>query len=92
MKTIPPKKQPGQATGRRKIDGAILDVRGTALFIGSTEKGVRSAVERGVLPFRRYGRRLVFLRAELEKYLESLPGCTLEQVMDNLAKRNGQHV
>ena len=31
-------------------------------------------VERGQLPYRKLGRRVLFLRAELEEFLEALPG------------------
>lgn len=41
---------------------------------GATETAVRRQIERGYLPARRLGkRRLLILRADLERYLEELP-------------------
>jgi hypothetical protein len=85
----PPKKQPGQGTGPRRFDGELLDVRGTAAMLGTSEKLVRSRVERRLIPFRRLGGRIVFLRDELTAYQEQLPGCDLNEALANLKLRTG---
>lgn len=53
----------------------VLDVAACAAFLGTTEIAIRARVRRRQLPFRRFGRRIVFLRAELTAYLAALPGC-----------------
>lgn len=83
----PPKKQPGQGCGLRTLDGAVLDVRSAAALIGTTEKLIRSRVERRCIPFRRLGGRIVFLRDELTAYQQRLPGCGLEEALKNLGER-----
>ena len=77
MSKQPPTKKPGQATGRRKINGAVLDVAGAAEYLGVTDKQVRARVERGLLPFRRWGGRVVFLKDELMDYFAALDGTDL---------------
>jgi hypothetical protein len=44
---------------------------------GSTTVAVRRLVERGVLPSRRLGKRLVILAAELDEFLKALPSGAL---------------
>ena len=57
----PPKKLPGQAKGRRSMNGVVKDVSAMGSILGTTDGKIRSAVARGLLPYRRWGKRLVFL-------------------------------
>jgi len=52
----------------------VLTVEDVAILLGRTPKAVRRMVERGQLPYRKLGRRVLFLRAELEEFLNALPG------------------
>lgn len=93
MKTIPPKKQAGQGCGFRRIDGAVMDVRTAAAFLGGSEKQLRGMVERKLIPFRRWGStRIIFVRAELAAWLTNLPGCTAAEVKANVELRQGREV
>lgn len=83
----PPRKQLGQGTGPRTINGAALDVRGASAFYGGTEKQTRGLVDRRLIPFKRLGGRIVFLRAELESWLSGLDGCSLDEARTNLEAR-----
>ena len=85
----PPKKKPGQGTGPRTFNGAAVDVRGASVFLGGTEKQTRGLVERRLIPFKRLGGRIIFLRAELEAWLSNLDGCTLAEAKTNLEMRRG---
>ena len=83
----PPKKLLGQGLGARTINGAALDVRSAAAFVGDTEKGIRGKAARRLIPFRRLGGRIVFLRSELEMWLSGLDGCTLDEAKTNQEMR-----
>lgn len=74
-------------TEHRRINGAALDVRGGSAFCGWSEKTSRGLVSRGLMPHRRLGARIFFLRAELETWLTTLEGVTLADAMANLAAR-----
>ena len=89
MPHTPPKKQPGQGCGPRRIDGAALDVRGAAAFLGTTEKALRSMIDRKCVPYRRLNSRIILLRSELERFLVALPGCTLDEAKSNGEMRHG---
>ena len=45
-----------------------------ARLLGRSPKAIEHMVERGQLPYRKLGRRVLFLREELEAFIEALPG------------------
>ncbi|MEQ1794303.1 MAG: hypothetical protein ABL970_08945 [Nitrospira sp.] len=79
----PPKKRPGQGCGPHRIDGAAMDLRSAAAFFGGTEKQTRGLVARRLIPFRRLGGRIIFLKTELEVWLQTLDGCTPDEARQN---------
>jgi hypothetical protein len=87
MRSDPPKKKVGQGIGPRRVNGLALDVRGGAAFIGMSEKAIRGKVDRRLIPFRRLGGRIVFLRHELEAWLIALDGCPLDEALTNARER-----
>lgn len=83
----PPRKQHGQGLGHRRINGVMLDVKSASDFLGETEKAIRARVARRMIPFRRLGRRIIFLRTELEAWLAALEGCSLDEALANQEAR-----
>ncbi len=83
----PPRKKSGQGLGARRVNGALLDMRSGAAFLGNTEKAARGLVARRLIPFRRLGGRIYFVRAELETYIASLDGCGLDEALENVKGR-----
>jgi len=67
--------------------GALLDVRGAACLLGMTEKSVRHLIERGRLPHRKIGRRVVLVKAEIDAWIDTLPGVTVNQVREMQDRR-----
>jgi len=51
----------------------VLKTEELAELLGESPSSIRMKVYRGQLPARRLGRRLIFLRDELEEYLKKLP-------------------
>lgn len=82
-----PGRRPGQGTRPRRMNGALLDVHHAALFLGVTEKTLRARVGRRLVPFKRFGGRVVFEKTELEIFLKSLDGCSTDEAIDNLRAR-----
>lgn len=74
----PPQRKVGQGRGHRPINGLLLGVREAAKFLGYTEKSLRTRIARGRIPYRREGGRIVFVRAELDRWVDSLPGVRLD--------------
>ncbi|MDA2911411.1 helix-turn-helix domain-containing protein [Nitrospiraceae bacterium AH_259_D15_M11_P09] len=83
MRSSPPPKQAGKATGPRRFNGQVLDVHEAAALLGASEKFVRARVARRLLPFRQSGpgSRILFLRDELLEFYRQVPGCTLTEAM-----------
>lgn len=65
----------------------MLDVRTAAAELGVSEKTIRTRAARRLLPFRRFGGRLLFLRDELDQFFRALDGCDLDEARRNLARR-----
>lgn len=61
--------------------GDRLDVRGVAALWNTTERAIRKRVERGTIPFRRDGSRVVFFLDELERYRQGLEGVGVEEAI-----------
>jgi hypothetical protein len=71
----------------RSFTGAALDVRSCGTFMGTTDRVIRSLVAKGIIPYRRLGNRIVFLRSEIENWLTNLPGCSMEEARRNFRAR-----
>jgi len=85
----PPKKKPGQGRGRRKLDGEVMDIAAVSERYGGSPKFWRSRVARRLVPFRRWGGRIVFVRRELDEFFaEGLEGCTLDEALSELERRS----
>ncbi|MBZ5499259.1 MAG: helix-turn-helix domain-containing protein [Acidobacteriia bacterium] len=67
----------------------MLDVAGAAELLGVTEKVIRARAARMLLPHRRWGGRLVFVRKEIEEFFQSLPGCSKDAALQNVEARRG---
>ncbi len=74
------------------IDGAVLDVRGASQFMNQTERATRGQIARGLLPHRRLGGKIVFIRSELQEFVMNLPGTSLAEARENLRLRSGEQV
>lgn len=85
----PPRKRPGQALGRRSLNGTVKDVASLAAMLGVSEGKVRSAAARGMLPHRRWGGRVVFLAQEVEAFLAALPGVSAKEALENVKRGRG---
>jgi hypothetical protein len=77
---------------RRSYDGALLDVASASVLLGCSEKTLRARASRRLVPFVRFSGRVLFRRGELEKFLETLDGCTTEEAIANISARQGEAV
>jgi hypothetical protein len=70
------------------FQGEILDVTSAATFLGISEKSLRARVARRMIPFKRWGGRVCFLRGELLDFLRNLEGCRIEEALQNGRERS----
>ena len=55
-----------------------------------TQKTIRARVDRGLLPYRKWGGRIVFIRSEIEEFFQNLPGRSADEALRNQVERQGQ--
>ena len=60
----------------------LLTVDEAAAMLGRTTRALYRLVERRKIPFRKDGRRLLFMASELRTFIEGLPGLSLEDLRD----------
>jgi excisionase family DNA binding protein len=65
----------------------VLTVPEAALRLGISERACWQQIYRRRLPHRRWGKKVVILRNELEAFLGALPGVTAEQAAEKAAER-----
>ncbi len=86
----PPRKKSGGTRTPRSFDGMVLDIRSAAQLLGTSEKAVRARISRRVLPFRRLGGRIVFMKDDLTAFINHLPGIGVDEALANERKRREQ--
>lgn len=69
------------------VNGALLDVKAAATYLGGSERWLRRLLERGIVPHRRIGRNLYFKRSELERFIDDLEGISPRQARYNAMRR-----
>ena len=57
-----------------------VKVAAAADELGITEKALRLRMGKGQFPYRKWGKSVVILRAELDEFLGTLPGKSLAEV------------
>jgi len=58
----------------------LLKIEEAAEMLGRTTNAVYRLVERRRLPYRKAGRRVMFVESELRAFIEALPGLSLEDL------------
>ena len=88
--TKAPPKRPGQGKGPRTLNGEVMDVAAVATFLGCNQKVVRARIDRGLLPHRKWGGRIIVLRSELIQFMQRLEGTSVDEALRNQrARGNG---
>lgn len=59
-----------------------------AILPGFTKWGLYNMVRRRQIPYRKRGKRILFIRAELTQWVQNLPGVNIEEAL----RRGDQHV
>jgi excisionase family DNA binding protein len=63
-----------------------MDLTEAAAYLRMTKRAVRGRVSRRQLPYRKLGRRLMFLRSELERFVTELSGCSYAEALKNVER------
>jgi len=60
----------------------LLGVEEASEMLGRSQNALRRMVERKQIPYRKSGRRVLFLESELRAFIDALPGLSLEDVRE----------
>jgi excisionase family DNA binding protein len=69
---------------RNRQDPAVLDMKAASTYLSTTRHSLYDLVQRGGIPCRRIGRKIVFVQAELDAWLQQLPGITVAQAIASI--------
>ena len=67
----------------------LIDIALTATLLGRSENAVRRMVERRQLPYRKSGRRIMFVESEVRAFIDALPGLSLEELQERQKNPRG---
>ena len=62
------------------MDKEVMSTSAAAMFLDCTTTALYKLVSRRAVPYRKKGKKLLFLRSELEQFLRELPGLRLEEL------------
>jgi len=65
----------------------LMTVEEAATMLGRTPHAVYRMAARRQLPYRKAGRRLVFVQSELQAFISALPGVTLDELHQRMHAR-----
>jgi predicted DNA-binding transcriptional regulator AlpA len=63
----------------------LVGIEAAAEMVGRTPHALYRLVARRQIPYRKAGRRLVFVESELREWIADLPGVSLEEVRERQA-------
>ena len=72
---------------RKTINGQLLDVAAASALLGLSQRSLRGRVARKLVPYRKLNTRVVFVRSELDQFIDALPGCSLKEATANEHRR-----
>ena len=62
------------------MEKEVMSTSAAAVFMDCTTTALYKLVSRRVIPYRKKGKKLLFLRSELTQFLRELPGLKLEDL------------
>lgn len=64
----------------RELDGQYLTIDDLSSYIHRSKGAIRNLVLRRAIPYRKPAGRLIFLKEEIDKWIQSSPGKTFEEL------------
>lgn len=58
-----------------------LDTKSAAAYLGTTPGAIYASVARRLIPYRRFGRKVVFDKVELDAYIKALEGVSVDEAV-----------
>jgi len=68
----------------KEFNGKYLTIDDLSSYIYRSKGAIRNLVLRRAIPFRKPAGRLIFLKEEIDKWINIAPGKTLDEIRNNL--------
>lgn len=68
-------------------ESLLLELKEATRLLGWTERKIRGRIARRTIPFRKDGKRIVFIREELLQFIRGLNGVTLGEAQRHMKAR-----
>lgn len=63
-----------------RIETIYFDTQGAGEYLGRSPGAIRNLVLRRAIPFRKPGGRLVFIKSEIDAWIDAAPGLRLDEI------------
>lgn len=63
---------------------AVLNITDAAYYLNTTTDALRDLVKHSKIPYRKRGEKLIFIISDLDLWLKTLPGLSLDTLMGSL--------
>jgi len=68
----------------KELNGQYLTIDNLSSYIHRSKGAIRNLVLRRAIPYRKPAGRLIFLKDEIDQWVQSAPGKTMEEMRDDL--------
>jgi excisionase family DNA binding protein len=68
--------------GHKPLDDQYLNIDQLSAYIKRSKGAIRNLILRRKIPFRKPGGRLIFLRSEIDQWIQMAPGQSLNEIFE----------
>ena len=71
----------------KEFDGQYMDIEELSSYVKRSKGAIRNLVLRRAIPYRKPAGRLIFLKDEIDQWVQMAPGKTLEEIKNDLYEK-----
>lgn len=71
----------------KQFDGQYMNVDELASYIKRSKGAIRNLILRRAIPYRKPAGRLIFLKEEIDQWVQMAPGKSLEEIKNDLCEK-----
>jgi hypothetical protein len=71
----------------KEFDGQYMDIEEVSFYVKRSKGAIRNLVLRRAIPYRKPAGRLIFLKEEIDQWVQMAPGKKLEEIENDLCEK-----
>jgi predicted DNA-binding transcriptional regulator AlpA len=71
----------------KEFDGQYMDIEELSSYLKRSKGAIRNLVLRRAIPYRKPAGRLIFLKEEIDQWVQMAPGKSLEEIKNDLCEK-----